>query len=126
MLSWKVKNGSVKCTVDATKDEAMEYLTNGVNYVKASMLRVFMESKQDLVQVLHYFFRPESLLYNLFVKEVNEFEDHAMFLRCHKTFLFLDFNDSSSNILLKGIESNNNFSYLIKIHGLPYKSYEEI
>ena len=53
--SWKFKNGSVKCAVNAAKVEVMEHLTNEVNHVKASMLRIFMAPKPDLVQVMQHF-----------------------------------------------------------------------
>ena len=55
MSSWKVKNGPVKCTVNAVEDEVMEHLINEVNQVKASMLRIFMVENPDLVQVLQIF-----------------------------------------------------------------------
>ena len=31
---WKVKNGLVKCIVNAAKDEAMDHLINEANYAK--------------------------------------------------------------------------------------------
>ena len=55
MSSWKVKNGSVKCAVNAPKEEAMEHFTNEANHVKASMLRIFIALKPDLFQVLQHF-----------------------------------------------------------------------
>ena len=90
----------------SVKDEAMDHLTNKVNHVKVSMLRIFMVAKQYLVQVFQHFFGPESSAHNFLKKYVNEFEDHAMFLQFLGTFLFLVFNDNSSTSLLKGMQSN--------------------
>ena len=50
--SWRVKNGSVKCTINDEKDKDMENFIKEVNHVKESTLRIFMVAKIDLVQVL--------------------------------------------------------------------------
>ena len=85
-----------------------------------------MVPNPDLVQVLQQFFEPESHLHNFLMKEVNEFEDYALFLRFLENFLCLDFNDSSSTNLLKEIKSKETFSDLIKTCALPCQSCNEI
>ena len=104
----------------------MEHLINEVKHVKALILRIFIGAKPDLDQVFKHFFGPESSIHNFLKKEVNEFEDHVTFLRFIRTFLLLDFNDISSTILLKGMQSNETFSDLIKTYALLCKSHEEI
>ena len=79
----------MKFTVNAAKDEGMEHFINEVNHVNASMMRMLMVPNPDLVQVLQQFFEPESHLHNFLMKEVNEFEDYALFLRFLENFFYV-------------------------------------
>ena len=57
---------------------------------------------------------------------MNDFEDHAIFLRFLGTFLFLAFNASLSTSLLKEMKLNETFSNLIKTCAFLHQSCSEI
>ena len=64
MLSWKDKNATVKCVVNAVKDEAYEYLMNEVHHVKDLIIRSFGIVKPEMSQVLENFFGVRSSIFD--------------------------------------------------------------
>ena len=79
------------------------------------MLRILKTLKPELTQVLQHYFRSDYSIYIFLKREINYFQDHALYLRFVGTFSFLSFNDSSSSGLLKRMPSNEKFSSVVKL-----------